>query len=225
MLFPPDDAEPRTRIFITKRMEQESGDPANLKPEEIMRIFSVLASPKPAPEWEFPGTPGLKDYMALRLAECARELGVRAWTFDFEGGPFTFWMEFNDLPEPFGGGAPGMKNAAFNIDTKSGRLLFWHLPGANLENQNPSTRNQRLMQLLKSGPNGAYSYPRIPMMYGFDVIPAKGDKRVYVAYAAGNYPKPPGLWTSWNDVTIREVSRTSPARITKEMTGYLLDAD
>lgn len=209
--------EPAAR---TRAHEQsQSGDPATLNPNEIRDIWQTLRvttydGAKPtgkAADSRFVN--GLDTHMSLQQVEMFRELGLRGWAIDFSGGPFVCWLEIDEtgqhtMPrrEPLGD-QPEIKGAFWTCDAEEGRLLFWFLPGAAANN--PSERSRRIMERLEAF---APSARAIPEVFGLQVV--DGSRINHQMYGE---PDKPALWSSWSEVSIRELAKAAPAKLSSEV--------
>jgi hypothetical protein len=194
-----------------KSVAQESGDPTKLKPEEIRTIWEAMAE-KPA--FRYPN--GLDLYMSLRQAELAQELGMRAWTVDFEGGPFLCWLDTEEERQKTRRWRPEQEGGSINwsCSSEKGRLLLWFLPVAS--ETNSSERSRKIMKLLKTADRFATA---IPEVFGLKVIGGPS-----VTYELLGEPKVPALWSTWNDVSIKEVSSPTPVKVSGELTLLQVEA-
>ena len=227
------DGQPRAPAE-TQDTSHESGDPAKLSPDEIRTIWGALTQVedsgtgnlKPGGRAELgpagPGrvkisyTNGLDRYMALRQAELARDLGIRAWGVDFAGGPFLCWLEIEDKGQKTKRRMheqPEGPPIDWVCSAERGRLLLWFLPGAS--EANPSGRSRRIMSRLKAADRFAGA---IPEVFGLQVVGGPN-----VVFELHGDPKTPALWSPWNDVSIKEVPRPTPVRVNGEVT--LLEAE
>jgi len=192
-----------------KAPAQESGDPTKLKPEEMRTIWDVLATIQAPGKVQTRFVNGLDLYVSLRQAELAQDLGIRAWTVDFEAGPFVCWLEIDQegkktrrMPE-----LPGVNWVSA---AEKGRLLLWFLPGVS--ETNPSERSRQILKRLKTADRSASP---IPEVFGLQVI--GGPNVVWELTDIG-------LWSTWNDVSIKEVSRPTPAKVNGEVTLLEIEA-
>jgi hypothetical protein len=221
LLFVPVLAEVEQPKAPAQSEAQESGDPTKLKPVEIRTIWDTLATLAHPADDELKGGDvkirypnGLDLYMSLRQGELAQELGIRAWTVDFVGGPFRCWLEIARDGQKSKRWQPEQEGIDFICKVKSGRLLCWFLPVAS--EMSPSERSRRITKLLKE--SNQFGGP-IPQVFSLQVIGGPNISRML----AGN-PQMPELWSTWNDVSIREVSRAKPGKISGEVTLLEVEA-
>jgi hypothetical protein len=175
----------------------QSGDPGNIPAKELSAMLK-----------------GVPD--ALRRdkkdVQLARELGIRAWAVDFTDGPMICWLEIEETgqrtiePRPYGG--PG-EIFLMGTDAARGRILWWFRPGAH--SKNPSARSRRIMQRLGTSAEGISEIMAISGagLGGFDEAAE---------------PPVPRLWSSWNDVTMKDLSRPAKVRPGEETTLFAIEA-
>ena len=207
--------------------EYETGDPRALGPAETRAIWdymirvhlhrdrdpfapTVMGEKPPSPKSRSAiplGTfrteySGLETYMAIRQADLAHELGMKAWAVDFEGGPLRLWW---DVETRNGASVPeheflrrarsGASGAFLSTHASKGRLIFWYLPGASDEMTSP--RAKKLVQLLRDR-SGRLS-AGIPHATGMFVLHGP-----HSSYAFWQPSAEPDLWADWHGVKMEQ---------------------
>jgi hypothetical protein len=176
----------------------QSGDPGTVPAKELTGMLK-----------------GVPDAMRRNQTEVqlARDLGIRAWAVDFTGGPIICWLEIEETgqhtidPRPYG----GPKEIFFmGTDGAQGQILWWFRPGAH--GTNPSARSHRIMQRLGKSAEA------------ISEIMAISGTGLSGGYDETLTPPVPRLWSSWNDVAIKELNRTSTVASRGETTLLAIDA-
>jgi hypothetical protein len=237
----PSFADQRETKSPNSRANEESGDPTRLQPDEIRAVWDRLAEVTVFPSKDpraYGGKPpapgaisggdfktryvnGLERYMALRQGEIAKELGIRAWAIEFEGGPLSLWFECEEEGQktmPKRGLFHGVFESAesyYTADEEKGRLLFFFLPWASEDN--PSERSKRIMKRMNAQFRFADS---IPQVFGLQIV---GGKSI-AHWLRGSPGRTAALWTTWNDVSIKQLSKPERVRVEAETTLLQIEA-
>ena len=218
-----------------EKAEYDSGDLRALAPDEIHTVWDTLTTVK---VWRDTRTPSsfqkpdakrrlysagdffveygkLSDYVAKRHAEMAHELGLRAWSIPFEGGPYYVWY---DVETSGGAAVPGDLITGDGIYLTSvaekGRLVFMVMPVATPRMK--SERSRRLADLIPHDKRFPESNDGIEGMHGLRLAngtmmergSASGAERVW--------------WADWHGVRIERLSKSETFRSTEE-DGILID--
>jgi hypothetical protein len=141
-------------------------------------------------------------------ADAADQLGLLIWAFDFKGGPFGCWIDFEETGQQTATSPMPRKypNMLLTCDGKEGTLLLWLQPRTTP--QMPQQLKDRFLR----------NEPQIPdLSIGMD---SSGHKALRMA----DYEKPSGaitpLWFGWKEAGVKE--HLSPATLKPEQTATIL---
>jgi hypothetical protein len=121
--------------------------------------------------------------------EIAKQLGLRLWAFDFNGGPFGCWTEMDDSGER--SRDPSREGATVPCDSKTGTLLVWLQP--RVTQQMPVDLRNKLLS----------NKPAVPNM----VLVIEANDKSIDRYEDNRNSKTPivPLWFGWKDVDLKEL--------------------
>lgn len=213
----------------------ETGDPRALQPNEVHAVWETLANvtvaeddgmpadlPTPDSQWSPVDRSRLRvrygqlsDYVAERHAEMAHELGLRAWTVDFTGGPLNLWY---DIGTTRGARVPRFlidgRGVFLNCVANEGRLLFLVLPQAKPDS--PSERTRRIAALMPHDARFPQDNDGVPRIHAMRVIGGPHFEHEYALFGRkGEW------WADWGGVEFEHLSPQGPIAVPAEGTVLL----
>jgi hypothetical protein len=194
---PPGGPASTVRAPDTPQAASESGNPAQLGPEELKLLLEGL------PQSLLPDRAD---------AQLARDLGIRAWVVEYTGGPIAeYWLEIEETGQQTMPKRKPEPPFVMACKAPTGRLLLGFRPGAS--KANPSVRSQQLLKRLSEQER----YDGIAYEWRFGVI---GDSMEH----EGGTETTPRLWSGWHDVAIKELSRTATVKQGEAITLLAVEA-